>query len=60
QLSDEDFAAISPQLTGEVRSVLTVAGSLASRASYGGTAPARVVEQLDRARLELARLRQWS
>ncbi len=45
-LSDEDFAAISPLLTAQVREVLTVEGSLASRDSRGGTAPARVVEQL--------------
>ena len=59
QLSDADFAAISPRLTGQVRSVLTVAGSLASRSSYGGTAPDRVAEQLDRIRRELTTLRNW-
>jgi argininosuccinate lyase len=46
QPSDADYAAIDPRLTGEVRSVLTVAGSIASRAGAGGTAPARVTEQL--------------
>jgi argininosuccinate lyase len=60
ELTDADFAAISPQLTGAVRSVLTVSGSLASRASYGGTAPVRVAEQAARAKAELARLRQWA
>ncbi len=45
-LTDEDFAAISPLLTPDVRDVLTVEGSLASRSSRGGTAPARVAEQL--------------
>jgi argininosuccinate lyase len=60
QLSDADLAAISPRLTGQLRSVLTVAGSLASRSSYGGTAPDQVAGQLDRATAELARLRQWS
>jgi argininosuccinate lyase len=59
ELSDADFAAISPRLTGELRSVLTVAGSLASRSSYGGTAPDRVAEQLDRVRRELTTLRTW-
>jgi len=44
--SDADYAAIDPRLTGEVRSVLTVAGSIASRTGTGGTAPARVAEQL--------------
>ncbi|MGH8962454.1 MAG: argininosuccinate lyase [Jatrophihabitantaceae bacterium] len=44
-LSDDDFAAISPHLAPAVREVLTVSGSLASRSSFGGTAPDRVVEQ---------------
>jgi argininosuccinate lyase len=46
QPTDADYAAIDPRLTGEVRSVLTVAGSIASRDGAGGTAPARVAEQL--------------
>ncbi|HEY4226238.1 MAG TPA: argininosuccinate lyase [Pseudolysinimonas sp.] len=46
QPSDADYAAIDPRLTGEVRSVLTVAGSIASRSGTGGTAPTRVAEQL--------------
>ncbi|MET4782032.1 argininosuccinate lyase [Glaciihabitans sp. UYNi722] len=44
--TDEEFAAISPHLTPEVRGVLTVAGSIASRTGAGGTAPERVAEQL--------------
>ena len=44
--TDADYAAIDPRLTGEVRSVLTVTGSIASRTGTGGTAPARVAEQL--------------
>jgi argininosuccinate lyase len=44
--SDADYAAIDPRLTGEVRDVLTVAGSIAARDQRGGTAPARVAEQL--------------
>ncbi|TIC80416.1 argininosuccinate lyase [Nocardioides sp. GY 10113] len=46
ELSDEQFAEISPHLTPAVRDVLTVEGSVASRSGRGGTAPARVVEQL--------------
>jgi argininosuccinate lyase len=45
-LTDADLAAISPSLTPEVRSVLTVEGSLASRNTRGGTAGERVTEQL--------------
>jgi argininosuccinate lyase len=46
QPTDADYATIDPRLTGDVRSVLTVAGSIASRDGTGGTAPARVAEQL--------------
>ena len=49
ELSDVDdagLASIDARLTPEVRSVLSVAGALRSRASYGGTAPERVAEQL--------------
>ena len=48
--ADDQLAAISPSLTPEVRSVLTVEGSVASRAGRGGTAPVRVREQLDELR----------
>ena len=44
--TDEQYSAISPHLTAEVRSVLTVEGSIASRSGVGGTAPERVREQL--------------
>jgi argininosuccinate lyase len=47
ELSDEQLAAISPALTPVVRDVLTVDGSVASRSGRGGTAPARVAEQLE-------------
>ncbi len=54
-LTDDDFAEISPTLTPQVREVLTVEGSLASRDSRGGTAPARVAEQLAELRARVAR-----
>jgi argininosuccinate lyase len=44
--TDDELAAISEHLTPEVRGVLTVAGSIASRDGIGGTAPQRVAEQL--------------
>jgi argininosuccinate lyase len=46
ELSDEQLAEISPQLTPAVRDVLTVQGSVESRSGRGGTAPSRVREQL--------------
>nr|WP_218903400.1 argininosuccinate lyase [Streptomonospora nanhaiensis] len=59
-LTDADLAAISPHLTPDVREVLTVAGSLASRSAKGGTAPARVKEQLERVRAEIAAHREYA
>ena len=50
ELSEADLARISEHLTPQVREVLTVTGSLASRDGVGGTAPARVAEQLEQAR----------
>ncbi len=57
-LTDADLASISAHLTPEVRAVLTVGGSLASRDARGGTAPARVHEQLSllRSRVAMARV----
>jgi len=45
-LTDEEYAAISPELTPEVRTVLSTEGSLNSRSSQGGTGPTAVAEQL--------------
>ena len=38
--------ALEPRITDTVFAVLTVEASIASRQSYGGTAPARVREQI--------------
>jgi len=56
-LTDEEFAAISPALTPQVRLVLTAEGSVASRTGRGGTAPERVAEQLSELRARAATLR---
>ena len=45
-LTDEQLAEVSPSLTPEVRSVLSVEGSVASRHGRGGTAPDQVRDQL--------------
>jgi argininosuccinate lyase len=45
-LSPDQLASVSPHLTPEVLEVLTVAGSIDSRDGRGGTANARVAEQL--------------
>ncbi|WP_147917728.1 argininosuccinate lyase [Ruania zhangjianzhongii] len=49
-LTDAQLAGIDPALTPQVREVLTLTGSLSSRDAVGGTAPARVAEQLTVAR----------
>jgi argininosuccinate lyase len=59
-LDEEELASISAHLTPGVRDVLSVEGSLASRDAKGGTAPARVAEQLARVREEAARARSWA
>ncbi len=46
ELRDDELAGISPHLTPAVREVLTAEGSVASRDARGGTAPARVRDQL--------------
>lgn len=56
ELTDDELAAISPELTPQVREVLTIEGSVASRDGRGGTAPARVAEQIDTVRLAAERL----
>lgn len=60
ELSDEQFSEIDPALTSEVRSVLTVAGSLASRTTANGTAPASVRKQLANAEQVLAAQSAWA
>ncbi|RKN12712.1 argininosuccinate lyase [Streptomyces radicis] len=60
QLTDEQFAKISPHLTPEVRTVLTVEGALAARDARGGTAPSAVAVQLDEAGAALAEQRAWA
>ena len=60
ELSDADLAAIDVRLTPSVRDVLTVEGSVASRDGRGGTAPARVGEQLAELRARADELRAWA
>ncbi len=59
ELSDDDLHRISEHLTPEVRTVLSVAGSVSSRDAVGGTAPVRVAEQREAARVQVAEYRYW-
>ncbi len=47
-LSLEDLRSVEPRVTDAVFAVLGVANSVASRTSYGGTAPANVASQAER------------
>jgi len=53
-LSLEDMQAVEARITNDVFSVLSVDASVASRTSYGGTAPAQVREQIADWRLLIA------
>ena len=56
-LEDTELASIHPELTPQVREVLTVDGSVNSRDARGGTAPIQVAKQLGVVRDTTARLR---
>ncbi|MEO6205138.1 MAG: argininosuccinate lyase [Mycobacteriales bacterium] len=60
EASDAELAEISSFLTPDVRTVLDVRGALASRRSHGGTAPDRVLEQLQVLQVEVQSHRDWA
>jgi argininosuccinate lyase len=60
EVSDAQLAAISPAFTADVRGVLSVPGALAARSAPGGTAPARVRDQIGALRPALAADRKWA
>ncbi|MGV9710026.1 argininosuccinate lyase [Gordonia sp. NPDC003424] len=60
-LDDETLARINPNLTPEVREVLSVRGSIESRNAHGGTASVQVERQLEVLREEVTQRRaHWS
>jgi argininosuccinate lyase len=60
ELSSEDLASVDPRLTADVLPCLTPEAAVAARSGYGGTAPARVAEQIERLQNLLARQRAWA
>ena len=46
EVDDDGLRTVDDRLSPDVRSVLSVRGALESRSTHGGTAPARVAEQL--------------
>ncbi|WP_343281966.1 argininosuccinate lyase [Micrococcus sp. 2A] len=59
-LSDEEYARISPHLTPAVREVLSTEGSLAARSGQGGTAPSAVAAQIEALAAALEPLRAFA
>lgn len=59
-LSDEQLASVDARLTPDIRAVLTLSAALEARSGFGGTAPARVAEQLQRLRNNLEPIRDWT
>jgi argininosuccinate lyase len=59
ELTDEQLAQIDARLSPDLREVLTVEGSVASRNARGGTAPDRVAAQLAELRKAVADHRAW-
>ncbi len=60
QATDEELAQVSPHLTPQVRTVLSVRGALDAREGLGGTAPVRVREQLAALQAEVDGHREWA
>jgi argininosuccinate lyase len=59
QVTPEDLAAVDERLTPDLMSCLTPEAAIAARSGYGGTAPARMREQLARLREALGRQHDW-
>ena len=59
-LTDEELASVSPELTPEVRDRLSASAAVAARSRFGGTAPPRVREQLGNLRGQLSGWSAWS
>ena len=53
-LTLDEMRSVNPAITGDVYKVLGVHNSVASRTSYGGTAPAQVRAQIARWKEKLA------
>jgi argininosuccinate lyase len=60
EVTDVELQRVSEHLTPDVRDVLSLDGALAARASFGGTAPVRVAEQLAAVRAAVGDHRSWA
>ena len=59
-LTPADLGAVDPRLGEEMLGHLTPEAAVAARAGYGGTAPARVAEQIGRLKENVSRQRDWA
>ena len=59
ELTDAEFAMAHPSLNADVRKVLTVEGAIASRTTFGGTAPANVLSQISTLNSKIAENEIW-
>ena len=59
-VDDAQLADLSPHLTPDIRSVLSVRGALDARSARGGTAPERVAEQMAELRSRIAGQLAWA
>jgi argininosuccinate lyase len=60
EVSDPDLAAVSPHLTPDVRSVLSVRGALEARITPGSTGPGPVSDQLAAVQDSVESWREWA
>jgi argininosuccinate lyase len=60
EVPDDDLAVVSPELTPQVREVLSVRGALAARRTPGSTGPGPVADQLVTVQDRLERWRSWA
>jgi argininosuccinate lyase len=59
-LTPADLGAVDSRLGEEMLGHLTPEAAVAARAGYGGTAPARVAEQIERLKENVSRQRDWA
>jgi argininosuccinate lyase len=59
-VADEDLRKVSPHLTADVRTVLSVPGAIAARDTVGGTSPDRVADQLAALRQQVGADAAWA
>jgi argininosuccinate lyase len=59
-LDDQQLSSVDERLTPDVRDVLSVHGALQARSAVGGTAPARVAEQLEALTADVHAQAEWA